>query len=148
MTDWIDEITKAVPGITLISGDMAEPAALPREVLAKNIRNNIELLANPDFKINVRGEMRKPTPMFTQSKQPDCYDVVFTYCHKKVELKPGMYGMQVPKSLLKTVFERMALEVSNKVYDEKLDAIKAERKSSRKKEEDGADAVTPEKKSA
>jgi hypothetical protein len=131
MTDWIDEITKAIPGITLIAGATAAPVTLPREVLAKNIKDNIELLANPDYQVLVRGEMRDPTPVFKQSKQADCYDIVFTYCHKKLELKPGLFGLQVPKNLTKTVLERMASEVMNKVYDAQLEAIKAERNLSR-----------------
>ena len=131
MTDWIDEITKAVPGITLIAGATAAPVALPREVLAKNIKDSIELLDNPAYTVMVRGEVRKPTPMFTQSKHADKFDIVFKYCHQKLELKPGLFGMQVPKTLTKTVLERMASEVMNKVYDAQLEAIKAERNLSR-----------------
>ena len=131
MTDWIDEITKAIPGITLIAGETAAPVTLPREVLANNIKDNIKLLDNADYKVLVRGEERKPTPMFTQSKHADKFDIVFKYCHKKLELKPGLFGMQVPKTLTKTVLERMASEVMNKVYDAQLEAIKAERNLSR-----------------
>jgi len=131
MTDWIDEITKAIPGITLIAGETAAPVTLPREVLANNIKDNIKLLEYADYKGLERGELRKPTPVFKQSKQADCHDIVFTYCHKKLELKPGLRGLQVPKTLTKTVLERMASEVLNKVYDAQLEAIKAERKASR-----------------
>lgn len=148
MTDWIGEITKAVPGITLIAGATAAPVALPREVLAKNIKDNIELLTNPDYKVTVRGVVRKPTPVFKQSKQADYYDIVFTYCHEKVELKPGLFGLQVPKSLTKTVLERMALEVSNNVYDAKLEAIKARRKTSREMKKASDETATAAKKAA
>jgi hypothetical protein len=148
MTDWIDEIIKAVPGITLIAGETAPPVTLPREVLAKNIKDNIKLLDNADYEVTVRGVVRKPTPMFKQSKHADCHDIVFTYCHEKVELKPGLFGMQVPKSLTKTVLERMALEVSNKVYDAKLEAIKARRKTSREKKKANENVASAEKKAA
>ena len=131
MTDWIDEITKVIPGITLIAGETAAPVTLPREVLANNIKDNIKLLDNADYKVLVRGEERKPTPMFTQSKHADKFDIVFKYCHQKLELKPGLFGMQVPKTLTKTVLERMASEVMNKAYDAQLEAIKAERKAQR-----------------
>lgn len=148
MTDWIDEITKAIPGITLIAGETAAPVTLPREVLAKNIKDNIELLDNPAYTVTVRGEVRKPTPVFKQSKQADCYDIVFTYCHKKLELKPGLRGMQVPKNLTKTVLERMALEVTNKVYDAQLEAIKAERNLSREEKKASSETATTAKKAA
>lgn len=151
MTDWIDEITKTIPSITLIAGATAATVTLPREVLAKNIKDNIELLTNPDYKVTVRGVKRKPTPMFKQSKQADCHDIVFTYCHEKVELKPGLFGLQVPKSLTKTVLERMASEVMNKVYDAQLEAIKAERNLSREaaaKTKASSETATTAKKAA
>lgn len=148
MTDWIDEITKVIPGITLIAGETAAPVTLPREVLANNIKDNIKLLENADYKVLVRGEERKPTPMFTQSKHADKFDIVFKYCHQKLELKPGLFGMQVPKNLTKTVLERMASEVMNKVYDAQLEAIKARRKTSREEKKANESTATAEKKAA
>ena len=124
---WFDNIAAQIPGVKLVSGNNTTTAEHPRDVLIKSIKDNIRLLDDPEYKVKVRNAMRKPTALFKQSTAPDCYDVAFSYCHTKLELQAGLHAVQVPKAHVKALLEQMIVAVSNKAFDDKLEAIKAQR---------------------
>ena len=124
---WFDNIAAQIPGVKLVSGNNTTAAEHPRDVLIKSIKDNIRLLDDPDYKVKVRNAMRKPTALFKQSSAVDCYDVALSYCHTKLELQAGLHAVQVPKAHVKALLEQMIIAVSDKAFDDKLEAIKAQR---------------------
>lgn len=124
---WFDNIAAQIPGVKLVSGNNTTTAEHPRDVLIKSIKDNIRLLDDPDYKVKVRNALRKPTALFKQSSAPDCYDVALSYCHTKLELQAGLHAVQVPKAHVKALLEQMIVAVSDKAFDDKLEAIKAQR---------------------
>lgn len=124
---WFDNIAAQIPGVKLVSGNNTTTAEHPRDVLIKSIKDNICLLDDPEYKVKVRNTMRKPTALFKQSSAPDYYDVAFSYCHTKLELEAGLHAVQVPKAHVKALLEQMIVAVSNHAFDDKLEAIKAQR---------------------
>ena len=124
---WFDNIAAQIPGVKLVSGNNTTAAEHPRDVLIKSIKDNICLLDDPDYKVKVRNAMRKPTALFKQSSAVDCYDVALSYCHTKLELQAGLHAVQVPKAHVKALLEQMIIAVSDKAFDDKLEAIKAQR---------------------
>jgi len=124
---WFENIAAQIPGVKLVSGSNSTVAEHPRDVLIKSIKENIRLLDDPEYKVKIRNAMRKPTALFKQSSAPDCYDVALTYCHTKVELQAGLHAVQVPKVHVKALLEQMMVAVSNHAFDDKLEAIKAQR---------------------
>ena len=85
------------------------------------------MLDDPEYKVKVRNAMRKPTALLKQSSAVDCYDVALSYCHTKLELEVGLHAVQVPKVHVKALLEQMIIAVSDKAFDDKLEAIKAQR---------------------
>ena len=124
---WFDNIAAQIPGVKLVSGNNTTTAEHPRDVLIKSIKDNICLLDDPEYKVKVRNAMRAPTPLFKLSSAPDYYDVAFSYCHTKLELEAGMHAVQVPKVHVKALLEQMIVAVSSQTFDDKLEAIKAQR---------------------
>lgn len=124
---WFDDIVAQIPGVKLVSGNNTSIAEHPRDVLIKSIKDNIRLLDDPEYKVKVRKTMRKPTALFKQSSAPDYYDVAFSYCHTKLELEAGLHAVQVPKAHVKALLEQMVVAVSNRTFDDKLEAVKAKR---------------------
>lgn len=127
---WFDKIAAQIPGVKLVSGNNTTTAEHPRDVLIKSIKDNICLLDDPEYTVKVRNKMRAPTALFKQSSAPDFYDVALSYCHTKLELEAGMHAVQVPKVHVKALLEQMIVAVSNQVFDDKLQAIKAKRSAS------------------
>lgn len=126
--NWFDAIENDFAEINLVAGDKRKAAEEPRDVLANNIRENIKLFDNPSYMPVVRGKQRKLTPMFTKVKEPDVFEVVLTYCHSKLELKPGKFAAQMPRHAVRPFLERMAVEVANnKVFDQVLLGIREKR---------------------
>lgn len=122
---WFANIKKDFPVQTLASSTATKTAEEPRDILAENIRDNIKLFDNPAYTKVVRNVARKITPMFRPAKQPDMFEVSFSYCHTKLELEPGMNVALMPRHLVKPFLERMAVEVaSNKVFDTRLYEIR------------------------
>ena len=152
---WFDNIKKDFPIQTLASGTANKVAEEPRDILAENIRDNIKLFDNPAYTKLVRKVERKITPMFRPTKQPDMFEVSFSYCHERLELEPGMTVALVPRQSLKNFLERMAVEVaSNKVFDSRLYEIRRDRSTAmterfaKKAAEKAQQAENTEKKSA
>ena len=146
---WFDAIKKDIAFVTLSSGTATKVTEEPRDILAENIRDNIELLGNPSYTKTVRGKERKITPMFRRTSQPDVFEVCFTYCHKKLELEPGMHVAVMPKQSVKPFLERMVMEVeTNKVFDTQLREIRNKRSAAMSKPMAMDAAENAEKKSA
>jgi hypothetical protein len=150
---WFSNSNKDFPVQTLAASTATKTAEEPRDILAENIRDNIKLFDNPNYTKVVRNVERKITPMFRPSKQPDMFEVSFSYCHEKLELEPGMHVALMPRHLVKPFLERMAVEVaSNKVFDTRLHEIrnKVSAKMSDRFAKKAAEkaAENPEKKSA
>lgn len=130
---WFENIKKDFPIQTLASGTANKVAEEPRDILAENIRDNIKLFDNPAHTKVVRKVERKITPMFRPTKQPDMFEVSFSYCHEKLELEPGKSVALMPRHLVKPFLERMAVEVaSNKVFDSRLYEIRRDRSTAMK----------------
>lgn len=146
---WFDAIKKDIAFVTLAASTATKTTEEPRDILARNIRDNITLFENPSHKKTVRGEQRDISPMFRATSQPDVFEVCFTYCHKKLELEPGMHVAVMPKQSVKPFLERMVMEVeTNKVFDIQLKEIRNNRSAAMSKPMAMDAAENAEKKSA
>ena len=123
--NWLEKVKAAVPQLTLTRSVSGKQKLLPREVLAKNIADSMELLRNAEYKITVRGKEVKPEPcyMLRDSKAK----ITLRYCRQPIKLDGNDDTIIVEEADLATVLTHLKAAVEDKEFDGQLGAIKAQR---------------------
>jgi hypothetical protein len=105
---WLKELEKKV-GKVALAEKATKPAAKradPREKIAATITNNIQLLADPSFRIEKRGKRVFPRQCFALGSG-DHAEIWIPYGGRPLDLWNGKTCVRVPKQHLKETLEAL-----------------------------------------
>ena len=110
---WLKELEKKV-GKVALAEKAPKPAAKradPRAKIASTITNNIQLLADPSFRIEKRGKQIAPRQCFAIGTD-DTAEVWIPYGGRPLDLWNGKTAIRVPKQHLKATLEALLSAVT------------------------------------
>jgi len=123
--NWLDKLKEAVPHVVLTKAVGGKTKLLPREVLAKNIDDNIKLLKDSSYTITVRGKEVKPEPCYLL--RDGKAKITLKYCRQPIKLEGNDDTIIVEEANLADVLKYLKATVEDKEFDGQLGAIKAQR---------------------
>ena len=118
---WLKELEKKV-GKVALAEKAPKPAAKradPRAKIASAITNNIQLLADPSFRIEKRGKQIAPRQCFAIGTD-DTAEVWIPYGGRPLDLWNGKTAIRVPKQHLKTTLEALHSAALAGEFDQQL----------------------------
>ena len=118
---WLKELEKKV-GKVALAEKAPKPAAKradPRAKIASTITNNIQLLADPSFRIEKRGKQIAPRQCFAIGTD-DTAEVWIPYGGRPLDLWNGKTAIRVPKQHLKTTLEALHSAVQSGELDQAI----------------------------
>ena len=119
---WLKELEKKV-GKVALGEKVAKPAAKradPRAKIVSTLTNNMQLLADPSFRIEKRGKQIAPRPCFVIGTD-DTAEVWIPYGGRPLDLFNGKTVIRgVPKQHLKTTLESLHSAALAGEFDQQL----------------------------
>ena len=118
---WLKDLERKV-GKVLLAEKAPKPAAKradPRGKIVAAITNNIQLLADPSFRIEKRGKQIAPRQCFSIGAD-DTAEVWIPYGGRPLDLFNGKTAIRVPKQHLKTTLEALHSAALAGEFDQQL----------------------------
>lgn len=103
----------------------------PRERAIFNLETSLELLKNPDLKINSQGYNRSPLPCFKELENGE-YEVYILYGKKRVPIIEQNTEIICKKEFLEQAHQSLIQVLQSGNLDDQLDKLYSEYKTMRK----------------